>query len=39
MPDGEGDGLTSATRLLERRREMAEIEHEMTAQKEVDTRR
>jgi len=35
MPDREGDSLTSATRLLEKRREIAQVEHVLAAQKEV----
>ena len=37
MPDRESDSFTSATRLLAKRREMAEVEHELAAQKEVST--
>lgn len=35
MPDREDDHLTPATRLLEKRREMAEVEQALAAQKEV----
>ena len=35
MPQREDDQLTSATRLLAKRREMAEVEHALSAQKEV----
>lgn len=35
MPEKESDHLTPATRLLEKRREMAEIEQALTTQKEV----
>jgi len=35
MPEREDDSLTSATRLLAKRREMAEVEHAHCAQKEV----
>lgn len=35
MPEREDDHLTPATRLLEKRREMAEVEQALTAQKEV----
>jgi len=34
MPEREGDNLTSATRLLEKRREMAEVDQALAAQKE-----
>jgi hypothetical protein len=34
MPEREGDYLTSATRLLEKRREMAEVDQALAAQKE-----
>ena len=36
MPEREDDHLTPATRLLEKRREMAEVEQALTAQKEVN---
>ena len=35
MPEREDNHLTPATRLLEKRREMAEVEQALTAQKEV----
>lgn len=35
MPEREDDHLTPATRLLEKRREMAEVEQALGAQKEV----
>lgn len=35
MPEHGGDHLTPATRLLEKRREMAEVEQALAAQKEV----
>jgi len=35
MPELEDSDLTSATRLLEKRREIAEVEHALAAQKEV----
>jgi len=35
MPEREGDSLTSATRLLEKRREMTEVDQALAAQKEV----
>ena len=35
MPEREDDHLTPATRLLEKRREMAEVEQALNAQKEV----
>jgi len=35
MPDREDDSFTSATRLLAKRREMAEVEHALAAHKEV----
>ena len=35
MPEREDDQLTPATRLLEKRREMSEVEQALTAQKEV----
>ena len=35
MPEHEDDHLTPATRLLEKRREMAEVEQALAAQKEV----
>ena len=35
MPDQTNDHLTPATRLLEKRREMAEVEHALSTQKEV----
>jgi len=35
LPEKEDDNLTSATRLLEKRREMAEVEQALAAQKEV----
>lgn len=34
MPEKEDENLTPATRLLEKRREMAEVEHSLTAEKE-----
>ena len=37
MPEREDDQLTPATRLLEKRREMSEVEQALTAQKEVFT--
>ena len=36
MPEREDDHLTPATRLLEKRREMAEVEQALAAQKEVN---
>ena len=36
MPEREDDHLTPATRLLEKRREMAEVEQALAAQKEVE---
>lgn len=38
MPEREDDQLTPATRLLEKRREMSEVEQALTAQKEVCAR-
>ena len=38
MPEREDDHLTPATRLLEKRREMAEVEQALAAQKEVSGR-
>ena len=35
MPERDDDHLTPATRLLEKRREMAEVEQALAAQKEV----
>ena len=35
MPEREDDHLTPATRLLEKRREMAEVDQALLAQKEV----
>ena len=35
MPEKEDDHLTPATRLLEKRREMAEVENALVAEKEV----
>jgi len=35
MPEQDDDSLTSATKLLAKRREMAEVEHALSAQKEV----
>ena len=35
MPEREDDHLTPATRLLEKRREMSEVEQSLGAQKEV----
>lgn len=35
MPDQSADHLTPATRLLEKRREMAEVEHALSTKKEV----
>ena len=35
MPEREDDHLTPATRLLEKRREMAEVEQALKSQKEV----
>ena len=35
MPEKESDYLTPATRLLEKRREMAEVELALTQQKEA----
>lgn len=37
MPEREDDHLTPATRLLEKRREMSEVESALSAQKEVKT--
>lgn len=37
MPEREEDHLTPATRLLEKRREMAEVEQALNAQKEVQS--
>lgn len=37
MPEREDDHLTPATRLLEKRREMTEVEQALAAQKEVLT--
>ena len=37
MPEREDDHLTPATRLLEKRREMSEVEQALAAQKEVST--
>uniref|UniRef100_A0A8C3STS7 Cilia and flagella associated protein 73 n=1 Tax=Chelydra serpentina TaxID=8475 RepID=A0A8C3STS7_CHESE len=37
MPEREDDYLTPATRLLEKRRELAEVEQALLAQKEVNT--
>jgi len=37
MPEREDEHLTPATRLLEKRREMAEVEQALAAQKEVRT--
>jgi hypothetical protein len=37
MPEREDDHLTPATRLLEKRREMSEVEQALGAQKEVQT--
>ena len=39
MPEREDDHLTPATRLLEKRREMAEVEQALGAQKEVSKKR
>lgn len=39
MPEREDDHLTPATRLLEKRREMSEVEQALAAQKEVGYRR
>ena len=39
MPEREDDHLTPATRLLEKRREMAEVEQALNAQKEVSVSR
>lgn len=36
MPEREDDHLTPATRLLEKRREMSEVEQALAAQKEVN---
>ena len=36
MPEKEDAHLTPATRLLEKRREMAEVESSLTAEKEVN---
>ncbi len=38
MPEREDDHLTPATRLLEKRREMAEVETALAAQKEVQSK-
>lgn len=35
MPEKEANHLTPATKLLEKRREMAEVERALAAQKEV----
>ena len=35
MPDRDSEHLTPATRLLEKRREMAEVEQALVTQKEV----
>ena len=35
MPERESDHLTPATRLLEKKREMAEVESALVSQKEV----
>ena len=35
MPEREEDHLTPATRLLEKRREMADVENALAAEKEV----
>jgi hypothetical protein len=35
MPEKEDEHLTPATRLLEKRREMAEVENSLLAEKEV----
>jgi hypothetical protein len=35
MPEKEEDHLTQATRLLEKRREMAEVENALLAEKDV----
>lgn len=35
MPEKESDHLTPATRLLEKRREMSEVEQALATQKEV----
>jgi hypothetical protein len=35
MPENEEENLTPATRLLEKRREMAEVENALAAEKEV----
>ena len=35
MPEREDDHLTPATKLLEKRREMNEVENALTAQKEA----
>lgn len=37
MPERESDHLTPATRLLEKRREMSEVETALATQKEVQT--
>ena len=37
MPEREEDHLTPATRLLEKKREMAEVEANLAAEKEVST--
>lgn len=37
MPEREDDHLTPATRLLEKRREMSEVEQALAAQKEART--
>ena len=37
MPEREDDHLTPATRLLEKRREMQEVEQALAAQKEVSS--
>jgi hypothetical protein len=36
MPEKEEEHLTPATRLLEKRKEMAEVENALTAEKEVN---
>jgi hypothetical protein len=38
MPEREEDHLTPATRLMEKRREMAEVESSLLAEKEVKKR-
>lgn len=39
MPENEEENLTPATKLLEKRREMAEVESALAAEKEVRIKR